>query len=449
LILQADFPVCDPVLQSFKRVSVENVSLLGAPLFAGSALDAAWSDRCSDLSRAVERLSCIGSQDALILLRSSFGAPRVQHLLRCSPSYEHPALQTFDDLLKSALQRITNSDLSVIQWLQASLPIKDGGLGVRRVSSLALSAFLASAASTQSLQARITDGCHVSEDTVFQSLLHIWSSLFDTPPIPLPSKQSFWDRPVVLADKAVVQSSLSSSSQRASFLAAEAPHSGDWLYTLPIASCGLKLEDEAVRVAVALRLALDVCVPHSCRCGALVDAKGLHSFVCKRCPGRTVRHHALNDVVARAFTSANIPVTKEPNGLSRLDGKRPDGLTLIPWQRGKPLTWDVTVVSTLAGSYVSDSERLAGAAAELAATRKSDKYANLTPSYLFQPIAIENLGAMNDSCYDFFRELGQRITLVSGDVFESRYLFQRLSILIQRFNSVLLHESFSLELPPE
>ena len=145
---------------------------------------------------------------------------------------------------------------------------------------------------------------------------------------------------------------------------------------------------------------------------------------------------------------ANIPVTKEPNGLSRLDGKRPDGLTLIPWQSGKPLTWDVTVVSTLAGSYVSDSERLSGAAAELAATRKSDKYANLTSLYLFQSIAIDNLGAMNDSCYDFFRELGRRITLISGDIFESRYLFQRLSILIPRFNSVLLHESFSLELPP-
>ena len=49
-------------------------------------------------------------------------------------------------------------------------------------------------------------------------------------------------------------------------------------------------------------------------------------------------------------------MTKEPNGLSRLDGKRPDGLTLMPWQSGKPLTWEVTVVSTLAGSYVSDSE---------------------------------------------------------------------------------------------
>jgi len=33
------------------------------------------------------------------------------------------------------------------------------------------------------------------------------------------------------------------------------------------------------------------------------------------------------------------PVSKEPSGLSRSDGKRPDGLTPIPLRAGK---WDVT-----------------------------------------------------------------------------------------------------------
>jgi len=128
----------------------------------------------------------------------------------------------------------------------------------------------------------------------------------------------------VLEDKALVEASLNSIHLRASFLAASSHHSGDWLFAMPIAPCGLRL-DEAVRVAVVLRLGLNLCVPHQCHCGSLVDAPGLHSFIC-----RLEGHHALNDLIARSFASAGVPVTKEPSGLFRTDEKRPDGLMLVP-----------------------------------------------------------------------------------------------------------------------
>jgi len=102
------------------------------------------------------------------------------------------------------------------------------------------------------------------------------------------------------------------------------------------------------------------------------NANGTHSFVCKRAPGRTARHHALNDLVARAFGSAGLPVTKEPHGLTQSDGKCPDGLIMVPWKEGKPLTWDVTVVCSLADSYVDASAWDAGLAAEVAALCKID-----------------------------------------------------------------------------
>jgi len=101
-----------------------------------------------------------------------------------------------------------------------------------------------------------------------------WSAQFcDILEILLP-KQPFWDRPGVLADKAVVESSLNSPHSRASFLAACTQGSSDWLFALPITSCGLQqlLDDEAVRVAVGLRLRLDLCSPYECRYGSVVDA---------------------------------------------------------------------------------------------------------------------------------------------------------------------------------
>ena len=131
-----------------------SASQTSAPLFYGCESDKSWSGCCDDLARAAQRLRDIGCLDALILLRSSFSAPKVLHLLRCAPSVSHAALETFDSLLRDCIQRITNSNLSDIQWVKASLPVKDGGLGVKRVSSLAIPAYLASAAaSTLSLQA--------------------------------------------------------------------------------------------------------------------------------------------------------------------------------------------------------------------------------------------------------------------------------------------------------
>ena len=51
-----------------------------------------------------------------------------------------------------------------------------------------------------------------------------------------------------------------------------------------------------------------------------------------------------------------IPAVKEPSGLLRTDGKRPDGVTLIPWKDGRCVTWDVTVVDTF--GQLSDQEYL-------------------------------------------------------------------------------------------
>ena len=72
--------------------------------------------------------------------------------------------------------------------------------------------------------------------------------------------------------------------------------SGDWLLALPNANCGLRLDDEAVRVAVGMRLGLSLCVPHNCHCGILVDAQGLHAMVCKKAPGKIARHRVFNDI---------------------------------------------------------------------------------------------------------------------------------------------------------
>jgi len=92
----------------------------------------------------------------------------------------------------------------------------------------------------------------------------------------------FWDSPGVLGTRLLWSHCWPHS--RISFLASIAQHSGDWLFTLSIASCCLQSDDEAVRVAVGRRLGLNLCSPHECRCGSVVDARGLHSFDYKKAP---------------------------------------------------------------------------------------------------------------------------------------------------------------------
>src|SRR6218665_2320476 len=99
------------------------------------------------------RLTDLTTHDTLILLRNSVSATRLLHILRCCPCADHPELTTYDAELRSGLSMILNLPLTDEAWIQASLPIKRGGLGIRSVTSLALPAFLASAASTDSLQA--------------------------------------------------------------------------------------------------------------------------------------------------------------------------------------------------------------------------------------------------------------------------------------------------------
>jgi len=204
-----------------------------------------------------------------------------------------------------------------------------------------------------------------------------------------------------------------------------------------------------VRVAVGIRLALKLCVPQQCRCGTQVDSFGLHSVVCKRASGRTVRHHHLNDVIAKYLASAGVPLSKEPSGLSRSDGKLPDGLTLIPWRAGRSLIWDVTVSCTTADSYLEASSREAGVAAELAASKKVVIYAGLSSQGEFVPITVESHGPVNRDALQFLNELGQRLVETTSDVRASSFLFQRISVVVQRFNSVLLHDGFIDDEGPE
>ena len=124
-------------------------------------------------------------------------------------------------------------------------------------------------------------------------------------------------------------------------MAVQAKESGEWLNALPVPSLGLRLDDKVVHIAAGLRLGVPLCRPHPCsQCGGHVDTHGLS---CRLSAGRLPQHAAINSFVKTSLTRAQIPSTLEPSGLSRSDGKRPDGVTITPWQSYPILYIDINI----------------------------------------------------------------------------------------------------------
>ena len=58
---------------------------------------------------------------------------------------------------------------------------------------------------------------------------------------------------------------------------------------------------------------------------------------------------------------------------------------------------------------------------------------------------VESLGPINASGRVFLSKLGRKLANQSGDDREISFLFQRLSVFIQRYNAILLHDCFVKE----
>ena len=79
-------------------------------------------------------------------------------------------------------------------------------------------------------------------------------------------------------------------------LTAAKGNSGDRISAKPNRSSWTRLDDETLRIIVALRVGLNVCLEHHCRCGATIQSDGPHPLSCRRCRSisatlRDQQHH--------------------------------------------------------------------------------------------------------------------------------------------------------------
>lgn len=126
-------------------IIVNELTLLGAPI-TENAFANVFTKKIRQLKLLFDRLVDLDNyQIAYYMLKNCLAVPKLMFLLRTSPTWNHnELLQNMDNGIQSTLETLINSKLHQDQWILSSLPIRCGGLRVRRVQDLALPAFLSS-----------------------------------------------------------------------------------------------------------------------------------------------------------------------------------------------------------------------------------------------------------------------------------------------------------------
>ena len=107
------------------------------------------------------------------------------------------------------------------------------------------------------------------------------------------------------------------------------------------------------------------------------------------------------------------------------------------------MAWDFTCSDTLAPSHLSKSSKAAGNTAEWAENKKYETYGDsLSDDYHFVPVAVETLGSWGTIGHNFIKDLGKLIRANTKEPRSTSYIFQAISIAIQKGNVQCIQNTF-------
>jgi hypothetical protein len=196
------------------------------------------------------------------LIKNCLFIPKFNFLLRITSFWKFSNyVNSIDSSLKFSLERILNLRLTDLQWCQSTLPIRFGGLRIRRISDIFLPAFL--------------------------------SSIYGV-------KKQFqknWDN---INIKRILANDLIFNSPRdlARFKTLQCRESGSWLHAIPSSNIGTLLDNTSFQICIGLRLGCNLCTPHICKCNAKVDEIGIRGLSGSKSCGRFFKHTEINSIIS-------------------------------------------------------------------------------------------------------------------------------------------------------
>jgi hypothetical protein len=211
----------------------ESLSLLGSPIF-----DQGFKNTVEKTIITVENLlnkaELLNRHVAYTLIKNCLFIPKFNFLLRTTPFWKFSNyVNSIDSSLKSCLERILNLRLTDLQWRQSTLPIRFGGLGIRRISDICLPAFLSLINGVKKLVSLLLN----SKDNElnihhYDEALAVWGVANENEIPTIPQFQKNWDN---INIKGIIANDLIFNSPRdlARFKALQCRQSGSWLHAIP------------------------------------------------------------------------------------------------------------------------------------------------------------------------------------------------------------------------
>ena len=320
--------------------------VFGHPVGPSSFVDRAMAAVVTKLRALHKALGRVQDpQVELLLARASLGVCRVTHLMRgvlgrCLTQ----GLDTVDQLCRSTLERIVGGALDADAWIQASLPLRMGGLGMTHSKSMAGAAFTASALGFASrahslglpMEAAVpTEDLREAVASLPQrgaAVADLRQAVAATGPVlvkdPKAMSQRFWGEAVHLCNQEKLRMN-STARSLARLNELKTPIAASWLTPPPAKSLGLSFEAAEFRLLLKWRLGLPILPqPSICpRCGDLADIYGDHAMTCVRA-SHVARHEGVIDALARVVAMSGGKVQRNVAVAGRL---RPADLLISAW----------------------------------------------------------------------------------------------------------------------
>jgi hypothetical protein len=132
---------------------------------------------------------------AYTLIKNCLFIPKFNFLLRATSFWKFSNyVNSIDSSLKSSLERILNLRLTDLQWCESTLPIRFGGLRIRRISDICLPDFLSSIHGVKKLVSLLLNSKN-NELTIhhYDEALAIWDAENENERPTTPQFQKNWN----------------------------------------------------------------------------------------------------------------------------------------------------------------------------------------------------------------------------------------------------------------